>query len=189
MPADNVPYIGRLAPGSERVYVATGYKKWGMTTGTAAGVIISDAILGRDNPWAALFDATRVELTRAAKGLVAENADVARRFVGDRLALLKAPPLAELARGEGQVVEVAGERVAAYRDEAGVVHAVSPICGHLGCVVAWNSAETTWDCPCHGSRYDYHGRAIQGPTVKDLEPKPLAGQGSQPASEPASGDP
>ncbi len=189
LPVDNVPYIGRLTPGSERLYVATGYKKWGMTTGTLAGMLITDAILGRDNPWAALFDATRVELTRSAQDFIAANADVAKRFVGDRLALLQAPPLAELARGEGQVVEVAGERVAAYRDEAGVVHAVSPICGHLGCVVTWNSAERTWDCPCHGSRYDYDGRAIQGPTVKDLAPKPLPGEAGRPASGPASGDP
>ncbi len=179
MPADNLPYIGRLTAGSERIHVATGFKKWGMTTGTVAGMIISDAILGRDNPWGALFDATRLDLTHAAKALIAENLDVAKRFVGDRLALLTAPPLAELASGEGKIVEIDGERVAAYRDEAGAVHAVSPVCGHMGCVVTWNSAEATWDCPCHGSRYHYDGRAIQGPTVRDLEPKPLPGQGRQ----------
>ena len=188
MPVDNVPYIGRLTPGSERVYVATGYKKWGMTTSTVAGVIIADAILGRENPWSTLFDATRVELTRSAQTFIKENANVAQRFVGDRLSLLHTPSLAELAIGEGKVVEVDGEKVAAYRDEAGVLHTVSPICAHMGCVVSWNSAETTWDCPCHGSRYDYEGRAIQGPTVKDLEPKPLAGTESQALPRPASGD-
>ncbi len=189
MPADGVPYIGRLTAGSERIHVATGFKKWGMTTGTVAGMIISDAILGRDNPWAALFDATRLDLTHAAKTLIAENLDVAKRFVGDRLALLTAPPLDELARGEGKIVGVQGKRIAAYRDEVGVVHAVSPVCGHLGCLVTWNSAETTWDCPCHGSRYDYDGRAIQGPTVRDLEPMSLPEQERPGSSKSVPSDP
>jgi len=174
IPADNVPYIGRLMAGSERIHVATGFKKWGMTTGTLAGMLITDAILGRENPWASLFDATRLDLTHSAQTLIAENLDVAKRFVGDRLATWGAPPVEELARGEGTIVTVDGEHAAAYRDEAGVVHAVSPICSHLGCLVTWNSAETTWDCPCHGSRYDYEGRAIQGPTVQDLEHKTLS---------------
>ncbi len=175
MPVDDVPYIGRLTPTSKQVYVATGFKKWGMTTGTFAGMIVSDAILGRDNPWASLFDATRVDLTHSAKQLVTENTNVAKRFLGDRLGIPKASSLTGLAPGEGKVLEIGGEKVAAYRDEAGTVHTVSPICGHMGCVVTWNSAERTWDCPCHGSRYDYNGHAIQGPTVRDLEPKPLSG--------------
>jgi Rieske Fe-S protein len=170
---DNVPYIGRLTPGSERLYVATGYKKWGMTTGTVAATIIHDAIVGRENPWATLFDATRADLTHSAKDFITANADVAKHFVGDRLALLQAPSVDELAVGEGKIVQAGGTKVAAFRDEAGVVHAVSPLCGHLGCVVSWNTVERTWDCPCHGSRYDMDGRAIQGPTVKDLEPRPL----------------
>ena len=175
IPADNVPYIGRLTAGSDQIYVATGFKKWGMTTGTLAGMLITDAILGRENPWAALFDATRLDLTHSAKTLITENLDVAKRFVGDRLSTLGAPPVEELPNGEGMIATVDGERVAAYRDERGVVHAVSPVCAHMGCLVTWNSAETTWDCPCHGSRYDYEGRAIQGPTVKDLELRLHAG--------------
>jgi glycine/D-amino acid oxidase-like deaminating enzyme/nitrite reductase/ring-hydroxylating ferredoxin subunit len=173
MPVDGVPYIGRLTSGSERIYVATGFRKWGMTTGTFAGFIISDAILGRDNPWSSLFDATRVDLTRSAKRFVTENTSVAKRFLGDRIGIPEASDLMGLAPGEGKVAEVDGEKVAAYRDEAGAVHTVSPICGHMGCVVSWNSAERTWDCPCHGSRYDYDGHAIQGPTVRDLEPKEM----------------
>ncbi len=175
MPVDDVPYIGRLTPGFDRIYVATGFKKWGMTTGMFAGMIISDAILGRDNPWSSLFDAARVDLTHSAKRFVTQNTNAAKRFLGDRLGIPKASDLTALAPGEGQVLEVAGEKVAAYRDEAGAVHSVSPVCGHMGCVVSWNSAERTWDCPCHGSRYDYDGHAIQGPTVKGLEPKPLSG--------------
>jgi glycine/D-amino acid oxidase-like deaminating enzyme/nitrite reductase/ring-hydroxylating ferredoxin subunit len=174
MPADNVPYIGQLTSGSEQIHVATGFKKWGMTTGTFAGIIIADAITGRPNPWSALFDATRVDLTHSAKRLVTQNTEVAARFVGDRFGIPKVSNLADLAPGEGQVLEVDGEKVAAYRDESDVVHAVSPTCAHLGCIVSWNSAERTWDCPCHGSRYDYDGQVIQGPTVNNLEPKPLS---------------
>ncbi len=182
IPVDNLPYIGRLTSGSERIFVATGFKKWGMTTGTFAGMIISDVILGRDNPWSSLFDATRVDLTHSAKQFVTENANVAKRFLSDRVGIPKASDLTALAPGEGRVVEIDGERVAAYRDEAGYVHAVSPICAHMGCVVSWNSAERTWDCPCHGSRYDFDGHAIQGPTVRDLEPKAMeAPAGADPA--------
>lgn len=171
MPVDDVPYIGQLTPDSDRIYVATGFRKWGMTTGTVAGMVLSDAILGRENPWSSVFDSTRADITRSAKQFITENANVAKRFVGDRLDLAKAPGLLELAPGDGMVVEVDGKKMAAYRDEQGTVHAVSPICSHLGCAVAWNTAERTWDCPCHGSRYDYDGHAIQGPTVKDLEKK------------------
>ncbi len=173
IPVDNLPYIGRLTSGSERIFVATGFKKWGMTTGTFAGTIISDTILGRTNPWSSLFDATRVDLAHSAKQLVTQNTNVAKRFLGDRFGIPKASDLTALAPGEGRVVEIDGERIAAYRDEAGYVHAVSPICGHLGCVVSWNTAERTWDCPCHGSRYDFDGHALQGPTVRDLEPKAM----------------
>ncbi|MDQ3854913.1 MAG: FAD-dependent oxidoreductase [Chloroflexota bacterium] len=173
VPADNVPYIGQLAPGIERIWVATGYKKWGMTTGTFAGQILTDAILGRDNPWASFFDSTRVDLTRSARELISANVDVAKRFFGDRLASHSAPSASELGAGEGGIVELNGETVAAYRDPSGAIHAVSPKCGHLGCLVSWNSAERSWDCPCHGSRYDRDGRVIQGPTVRDLEPQTL----------------
>ena len=188
MPVDDIPYIGRLTPASKRVYVATGFKKWGMTTGTFAGMIISDAILDRDNPWASLFDATRVDLTHSARQFATENANVAKRFVADRLDIMKVSDLTELASGEGKVVQVGGEKLAAYRDEGGTVHSVSPVCAHLGCVVSWNSAERTWDCPCHGSRYDYDGHAIQGPTVKDLEPKPLSGGPAPPEAAEAHGE-
>jgi glycine/D-amino acid oxidase-like deaminating enzyme/nitrite reductase/ring-hydroxylating ferredoxin subunit len=183
MPADHVPYIGRLTSGSDRVYVATGFQKWGMTTSAVAGMIISDAILGRDNPWASLFDATRLDLLHSAKGLISANADVVKRFVGDRFDALSAPTVETLKPGEGGVVR-AGERVvAAFRDAAGDVHAVSPVCAHLGCYVTWNTAEETWDCPCHGSRYDIDGHAIQGPTVKDLAVKPISGEAAiQPSS-------
>jgi glycine/D-amino acid oxidase-like deaminating enzyme/nitrite reductase/ring-hydroxylating ferredoxin subunit len=173
IPVDRIPYIGPLTRRSERLYVATGFKKWGMTNGTAAAMIISDAILGHQNPWASLFDANRVEVSASAKEFVKENLNVAKRFVGDRLKSLVVPSIDELGPGEGKVVRAGGEVVAAYRDDDGVVHAVSPICTHMGCHVTFNTAERSWDCPCHGSRFDYDGRVIQGPALKDLEAKDL----------------
>jgi glycine/D-amino acid oxidase-like deaminating enzyme/nitrite reductase/ring-hydroxylating ferredoxin subunit len=173
MPVDDVPYIGRLTPNDERIFVATGFKKWGMTTGTIAGMILAELIMGRPSPWAEVFDSTRMDVRRSAQQFITENLNVAKRFVGDRVDLVTAPEVSALARGHGGVVEVNGEKVAAFRDDDGALHAVSPHCSHMGCVVTWNTAERTWDCPCHGSRYDIAGRAIQGPTVKDLESKSL----------------
>lgn len=174
VPVDKVPYVGRLTRNDDQILVATGFKKWGKTNGTAAAMMISDSILGRDNPWASFFDANRVEVTASAKEFVKENLDVVKRFVGDRIASLAPPGVEDLAPGEGGVVGADGEKVAAYRDDDGTVHAVSPICTHMGCLVAFNTAEKSWDCPCHGSRFDYEGRVISGPAVDDLEPKDIA---------------
>ncbi|MFP5376817.1 MAG: FAD-dependent oxidoreductase, partial [Acidimicrobiia bacterium] len=171
VPVDSVPYVGRLARGAEHLSVATGFKKWGMTNGTAAAMMISDAIVGRDNPWASFFDANRLEVTASAREFVKENLDVARRFVGDRVSSLGAPSVDDLAPGEGAVVRVDGRAVAAYRDEAGAVHGVSPVCTHMACHVAFNTAEKSWDCPCHGSRFDTRGCVLSGPAVEDLEPR------------------
>lgn len=169
MPVDGVPYIGKLTGGSDRILTATGFQKWGMTTSMVAGMILTDTILGRENAWSALFDATRLDLQRSAKDFLVENADVAKRFVGDRLDMLTAADISTLAPGEGGIVDAGGTKVAAYRDEHGTIQAVSPRCAHMGCIVSWNTAEKTWDCPCHGSRYTVEGHAIQGPTVADLE--------------------
>lgn len=173
MPVDGVPYIGKLTPVSGRIHVATGMKKWGLAQGTAAAMILSDAVMGRRNPWSDLYSPSRMKPLASATELVKENANVAKRFVGDRFRKPDADELSDIAQGEGRVVTVGGEKVAAYRDEHGGVHAVSPVCTHLFCLVDWNDAERSWDCPCHGSRFDVDGRVIQGPAVKDLEPKVL----------------
>ena len=172
MPVDGMPYVGRLTPLSDRLLVATGYRKWGMTNGTAAALVLSDQILGRDNPWSATLSATRVKPLASARELVLENANVGKRFFLDRLKGGSRSP-DDLSPGEGGVVTAAGERVAAYRDQAGGLHGVSPTCTHLWCQVVWNSAERSWDCPCHGSRFDPDGRVLQGPAVDDLPPTPL----------------
>lgn len=165
--ADDVPYVGR-SPRMARTFVATGFKKWGLTNGTAAAIILADLLAGRDNPWLAVFDATRIGDARSVKKLVEENLHVAKRFVADRLARLHAPDVAHLEPGQGGMVKVDGDAVGAYRDDEGQVHAVAITCTHMACTLHWNSAERSWDCPCHGSRYSYTGRLLNGPAVEDL---------------------
>ncbi|CAN5838969.1 FAD-dependent oxidoreductase [soil metagenome] len=169
VPVDSVPYVGR-SPRSQRVHVATGFKKWGMTNGTAAGMILSDILLGRENPWSEVFDATRVGASSSAKEFVKENVKVGKRFVKDHVARLKAPPADTLTPGQGGLVDLEGDEVAAFRHPDGTLQAVSAICTHLGCVVQWNPAETTWDCPCHGSRFACDGQVLYGPATADLAP-------------------
>jgi glycine/D-amino acid oxidase-like deaminating enzyme/nitrite reductase/ring-hydroxylating ferredoxin subunit len=173
LPADSVPYIGRLIPGYGRLHVATGFKKWGMTHSAVAAMLLRDEITGRPSPWAGLFRATRLHPLASAKELAVHNLDVGLRFAVDRLLTARPAPARDLAPGEAGIRELNGEKVAAYRDEAGRLHAVSGRCTHLGCLVAWNAAERTWDCPCHGSRYGYDGQVIQGPAVRNLPSKEL----------------
>lgn len=167
-PVDNVPYIGR-SPRHRSVYVATGFKKWGFANSTAGALLLRDLIVGTDNPWLQLYDATRVNAMASAKEFIKENVDVAKTFIKDRVG--SAQSVDELEPGEGAVVEADGEKVAAYRSENGEVRSVSATCTHLGCIVSFNTAEKSWDCPCHGSRFDLDGKVINGPAVKDLEQK------------------
>ena len=166
---DHVPYIGRLAPHSRRLYTATGFMKWGLAQGVAAAMILEDLILDRKNPWARLYDPSRMRPLASAKDLVKENANVAGRFVGDRLTKRGGRDAAELAPGEADIVHHDGEKVAAFRDEDGRLHAVSPVCTHLGCQLNWNSGDRSWDCPCHGSRFSPKGEILHGPAVSPLE--------------------
>jgi glycine/D-amino acid oxidase-like deaminating enzyme/nitrite reductase/ring-hydroxylating ferredoxin subunit len=170
---DSLPYVGR-SPGRQRTLVATGFKKWGMSNGTAAAMLLSDLITGQDNPWLTVYDATRIGGIGTTAKLVKENISVAKRFVQDRIAHRRAPSLEDLGAevlkaGEGRVVDVEGDKMGAYRHHDGTVHAVSITCTHMGCALNWNNAEATWDCPCHGSRFDYKGQVINGPAVKDLD--------------------
>ncbi|MBW3557226.1 MAG: FAD-dependent oxidoreductase [Actinobacteria bacterium] len=169
-PVDGLPFVGRQLPGS-KVFVATGFKKWGMSNGTAAAMMLAAEISGRENPWQAAFDATRQREPLTSRDLVSENVNVAKQFMGDRLATLAPPAADTLASGEGGIVSLDGDKVAGYRDDDGLLHAVSPVCRHLGCLVTFNTAERTWDCPCHGSRYTVDGEVIQGPATRDLERK------------------
>ena len=174
MPADGLPYIGRLRRRDARIYVATGFAKWGLTKATIAARIIADAILGRPNAWAQLYDAGRLTPRASARALATENADVARRFVGDRLRPRPGEEeLERLAPGEGAVVRISGRQLAVYRDDSVARHVLSARCPHLGCIVGWNDADRTWECPCHGSRFTAEGELLQGPATRDLEPRDL----------------
>jgi len=173
MAHDHVPYVGRLGRGSDHVYVATGYSKWGMTNGTASAMIVADVILGRDNPWAELYDSKRLVRRSGLGSFLKENMAAGVHFFVDRVSPGDRAAADELKSGEGAIVRVRGRRTAVYRDERGRLHAMSPVCQHLYCVVDWNRAERTWDCPCHGSRYTGDGTAIEGPTTKDLKRREL----------------
>lgn len=171
---DRLPYVGRM-PRSRRVLLATGFGKWGMTGGTAAALLLADLVAGRASPAERLFDPSRLAPRASAKRLLVENAHAAQRLLGDRLSHPPERAPVDLRPGEAAIVRHDGERVAAYRDEQGTLSAVSPVCTHLGCQVAWNAAERSWDCPCHGSRFAPDGAVLEGPAVHRLEQRPLPG--------------
>jgi len=166
---DGLPFVGPLGS-SGRVFMATGFAKWGMANGTIAAAIMVDLATGRDNPLARVFDSKRAALKQAAPGLLKAGAGFAKNFLTGRVLPSNSKGLEHVAAGTGDVVSIDGHKAAAFRDENGSVRAVSPICTHRGCQVQFNNAERTWDCPCHGSRYDVEGKVIHGPAVRDLVP-------------------
>jgi glycine/D-amino acid oxidase-like deaminating enzyme/nitrite reductase/ring-hydroxylating ferredoxin subunit len=167
-PVDDVPLIGQLGPASDGAYVATGFDGWGMSNGTAAGMIIADLIETGSSPYEDLFDPTRVTPGASAKKFLSENSVVGARFFGDRIrSMLAGSDLPQ--PGEADVIRKDGRPTGVYRDETGDVHAVDATCPHMGCLVTWNDAERSWDCPCHGSRFDYDGEILSGPAVEGLE--------------------
>jgi glycine/D-amino acid oxidase-like deaminating enzyme/nitrite reductase/ring-hydroxylating ferredoxin subunit len=168
---DRVPFVGRM-PGEDGVYVACGFGGWGMTNGVAAARTIADTMAGTPPPWAGLFDPSRFHLLKEAGRLASAGAKVMGHYIGDRLPHAAPSDPAELGPGEGAVMRLDGGLRAVYRDEDGGLQIVSATCAHMGCIVAFNDAERTWECPCHGSRYATSGAVLQGPTTKPLEPDP-----------------
>jgi glycine/D-amino acid oxidase-like deaminating enzyme/nitrite reductase/ring-hydroxylating ferredoxin subunit len=168
VPYDHLPTIGPYAPRSSRLWVASGFMKWGLTSATFAGILLADLIAGRENPWAARFDPNRVSL-RSAHELAGLGARFSFDFVADRVKPAQAGSARDVPSGEARVVRDGLGKVGVYRDEAGRVHAVSLRCTHLGCLLRFNSAERSWDCPCHGSRFDVDGEVLEGPAVDPLE--------------------
>lgn len=173
MTPDSMPYIGWIDTGSERVLVSTGFGGWGMSTGAYAGKIIADLVAGRDNAWAPCFTENRLKGFEGLRTLASEGFNVAKHLIGDKITDTSDKAAIEIKPGEAAIIKANDEKVAAYRDPEGVLHALSPACTHMGCDVAWNSAELSWDCPCHGSRFNIHGQVIQGPAIKDLEKKAI----------------
>ena len=172
-PADGLPYIGHNALESN-VFVATGFSGDGLTNGTLAGVLLADQILGRDNPWGALYAATRVKPLASVKEFVSENVDFPAHFVGDLFKSPQARSVDEVHPGDGKLVRVGSKRLAVYREPNGALHAFSPACPHMGCFVKFNGAEKSWDCPCHGSRFACDsGQVLNGPATHGLAPREL----------------
>lgn len=162
---DGLPYIGET---SKKQFAATGYAGNGMTFGTIAAMMARDAAVGRVNPWQDLFSMDRKKLRGGTWDYVKENKDYLYYLVRDRFAATQGASVRVLKRGEGKILNVDGQRAAAYRDERGTVIIRSAICTHMGCEVKWNQAETTWDCPCHGSRFATDGSVIAGPAESPL---------------------
>lgn len=165
--ADNLPYIG-TSPLEKNIYIATGFAADGLVYGTLAGMIISDDILGRKNEWAKIYDPRRFTPLASAGKFAKENITVATNLLKDYLFYGDARALKEIHPGEGKTVKLNGERLAGYRDLGGKLHLVSAICPHMGCIVHWNNAEKSWDCPCHGSRFGIDGKVLEGPAYHDL---------------------
>jgi nitrite reductase/ring-hydroxylating ferredoxin subunit len=165
---DYLAFIGRNPLDHDNVFVVTGDSGMGLTHGTIAGMLLTDLILGRPNPWEKLYDPSRVRL-RAASEFARENSNVALQYT-DWLTGGDVASADEIPAGGGAIVRRGLEKIAVYRDPQGAVHECHAKCPHLGCVVQWNSAETTWDCPCHGSRFDPYGKVINGPANRDLSP-------------------
>ena len=165
--ADSVPYIGRYAASRPDWYVATGFRKWGMTTSMVAAMLLRDSICGRENAFAAVFDPGRFD-TETVAGVAGESAQsvrgLARRFfqIPDETAKKLRP-------GHGGVVWLDGEKLGVYKDADGTLYPVDIRCPHMGCQLEWNPDEASWDCPCHGSRFDRFGKLLSGPAQTDIE--------------------
>lgn len=164
---DEIPITGHLTSRKDRIYLATGFAKWGISNGTASAAIISDLILKGDSPWAPVYDPSRFTPVASAKNFVAENADVAKNYISGKLNIRT--ETVNVAKGEAAISETGGHKVGVYKDMDGNSHFVSTTCTHIGCELKWNSAELSWDCPCHGSRFTYTGDIIEGPALECIK--------------------
>lgn len=169
-PNDFLAFIGRNPDGAENIYMASGDSGQGMTHGTIAGMLLTDLVTGQSNEWESLYDPKRVTLrAEPIKAFVRENADVALRYVKDHVSPGEVRSAGDVAPGSGALIRRGTQKIAVYCDDDGGIHECSAVCTHLKCIVEWNSAERSWDCPCHGSRFDAYGKVLNGPAVADLE--------------------
>ena len=164
MTMDGVPYVGNLTSQSTDIYVATGFSKWGMTNGTAAAMILKDLITKRESPWEPVFNPSRIP---NIKKLIVQGTDFAVNYVAGKLRATDDNE--EINRGEAKIINVDGKMAGAYRDENDKLYIVDITCTHMGCELQWNEAERSWDCPCHGSRFNYEGHIIEGPALYPLK--------------------
>ncbi|MBP3952728.1 FAD-dependent oxidoreductase [Bacillus sp. YZJH907-2] len=165
---DKVPYIGQISKQHPSIFVATGYRKWGMTNGTASALLLTNLILGKKNKFEALYRPSRFIADPSIRHFISQNADVAKEFLKGKFDRESRHP-EDLKKEEVAVVSISGMRAGAYRDKEGTLHVLDTTCTHLGCEVHWNKGEHTWDCPCHGSRFSYTGEVVEGPAKKPLK--------------------
>lgn len=171
-PLDRVPYVG-LSPKSQNVYIVTGFSGWGMSSSAYSAILLTNLITEKENPWGDLFDPKRSAPVMAWGKYIELNTGTLKRKIGDQRKKDQFQFLTEIPVGSGAIVEVEGEKTAVYRDEEGEFLYLYPKCVHMGCIVNWNEAEKTWDCPCHGSRYDAKGRVIHAPANENLRRRHL----------------
>lgn len=167
MTLDGLPFVGHFTSETPNMYIATGFGKWGMTNSIASSMILRDLIISGKSPWQDVYNPSRLTITASAKNFVVQNLNVADQLIEGKISSLQEH--VDIKPGEGKIIESNGERAGAYRDEQVSLHVVDTTCTHLGCEVNWNSAERSWDCPCHGSRFSIEGDVIEGPAVKPLE--------------------
>jgi glycine/D-amino acid oxidase-like deaminating enzyme/nitrite reductase/ring-hydroxylating ferredoxin subunit len=168
-PSDGLAYIGKLPGAPDHVYVATGYSGNGITYSHIAAITLSDLIVRGDSDFKEVFDPRRAKPAAEFTRFIKENVDVVKEFVARRFEAQKIKGLVDLAPGEGRLVKFEGHNLALYKDEQGGIHALDPVCPHAYCMVGWNSAEKSWDCPCHGSRFSVDGEVLTGPTHTNLQ--------------------
>lgn len=168
IPLDKIPYIGEFSSMMPNVYVATGYKKWGMTSSNVAANIIVDKILGKENPYQEVFTSTRLKPIKNHKELGNMIKEVAISWTIEKLKIPE-EKIQDVKLETGGIIEWEDKKVGIYKEKNGNTYLVKPVCSHLGCELTWNNLEKTWDCPCHGSRFTYQGKSIYDPSIKDLE--------------------
>jgi Rieske Fe-S protein len=168
-PADGLPYIGHLPGHKGNILVATGYGGNGITYSHVAAATLKSIVMNEENPYIQLYNPTRIKPVAGFVSFISHNADVVRLFTGKWFTHERLKELADIAPGEGRVVKYEGDTIALFKDKNGELHAISPVCTHMKCAVSWNNAEQTWDCPCHGARYNIDGEVITGPAGRDLE--------------------
>lgn len=165
---DNIPYIGEYSLKTPDIFVETGFKKWGMTSSMVAAMIISDLILGKENDFSEIFSPRRLDISVSIKNAANDLLLTAKNFLAQRLDI-PMESYEDIKIGHGGIVEYNGQKAGVYKDKNGMVYVVSTKCAHLGCELKWNPDELTWECPCHGSRYNYEGKWIESPTNKNLD--------------------
>jgi glycine/D-amino acid oxidase-like deaminating enzyme/nitrite reductase/ring-hydroxylating ferredoxin subunit len=165
--SDGLPTVGKPDKDAE-VYIATGFSTDGLVYGTMAAQIITDRIAGKDNPYAETYSPHRHHPLQSAGQFIKENINVLAQYLKDFPGVADVKEAEQVKAGQGKIISQKGEKLAVYRDEENKLHVCSAVCTHMDCIVTWNQAERTWDCPCHGSRFNYDGTVLEGPAITDL---------------------